>query len=238
MPIDKSVNIFWKTIVIHLFGYDSNAFAHFLTILTWLCSKMRICVLKGELVMTETQISTQEITKFCKHCGEKINVDSVICVKCGRQVENIGVPAQPSIVINNSNTNVNTNVNMNTNEGIVSGRLLNKWVALALCLFLGLFGAHKFYEGKTGMGVLYLLHWVCLASVWSSILLPFCLNQHTIMCNFHFIFSSYEPGNSKYSKGTVTYEYKGEKGGKAIIVFDVKSLGLPEVQSKSQDGLK
>lgn len=32
----------------------------------------------------------------------------------------------------------------------------NKWVAFFLCLFLGVFGAHKFYEGKTKMGVLYL----------------------------------------------------------------------------------
>lgn len=34
--------------------------------------------------------------------------------------------------------------------------LRSKWAALALCFFLGIFGAHKFYEGKTGMGLLYL----------------------------------------------------------------------------------
>ncbi len=28
-------------------------------------------------------------TKFCKYCGEKIPVDAVICIKCGRQVEEI-----------------------------------------------------------------------------------------------------------------------------------------------------
>lgn len=32
-----------------------------------------------------------------------------------------------------------------------------KGVELVLCLFLGIFGAHKFYQGKPGMGVLYLL---------------------------------------------------------------------------------
>ncbi len=29
--------------------------------------------------------------------------------------------------------------------------------AFLLCWFLGYFGAHKFYEGKTGMGIIYLL---------------------------------------------------------------------------------
>ena len=33
----------------------------------------------------------------------------------------------------------------------------NKWVAVLLCLFLGVFGGHKFYEGKIGMGILYIL---------------------------------------------------------------------------------
>jgi TM2 domain-containing membrane protein YozV len=33
----------------------------------------------------------------------------------------------------------------------------NKWVAVLLCFFLGVVGGHKFYEGKIGMGVLYLL---------------------------------------------------------------------------------
>lgn len=32
----------------------------------------------------------------------------------------------------------------------------NKWVAVALCIFLGVFGGHKFYEGKILFGIIYL----------------------------------------------------------------------------------
>lgn len=92
-------------------------------------------------------------TKFCKHCGSKIPEDAVICTQCGRQVEQLSSNAQPNIVINNANTNTNTNVN-NNNRGYAKPK--NKWTAFILCLFLGFFGAHKFYEGKIGMGILYL----------------------------------------------------------------------------------
>jgi restriction system protein len=32
----------------------------------------------------------------------------------------------------------------------------NKWAAFFLCLFLGYFGAHKFYEGRVLLGLVYL----------------------------------------------------------------------------------
>lgn len=87
-------------------------------------------------------------TKFCKHCGEKIDVDCVVCPKCGKQVEDLksNSSGQPNIVINNTNTNING-----------TGLPKNKWVSVLLCVFLGFLGAHKFYEGKIGLGVLYLL---------------------------------------------------------------------------------
>lgn len=94
----------------------------------------------------------QTKTKFCKYCGEKIPEDAVICTKCGRQVEELK-QNQPNVVINNTNTNTNTVRNTTTGLG---GKPKNKWVALLLCFFLGVFGAHKFYEGKIGMGILYL----------------------------------------------------------------------------------
>ena len=32
----------------------------------------------------------------------------------------------------------------------------SKWVSFFLCLFFGLFGAHKFYEGRILLGILYI----------------------------------------------------------------------------------
>ena len=46
---------------------------------------------------------------------------------------------------------------MNGSPVIVMGKPKNKWVALLLCLFLGYLGVHKFYEGRVGLGILYLL---------------------------------------------------------------------------------
>ena len=102
-------------------------------------------------MMLENEVKT----KFCKHCGARIPEDAILCTACGRQVEEIkqNAPAQPSIVINNENTN--TNVNKNTVAG-PGPKPKNKWVALALCFFLGFLGAHKFYEGKILLGILYI----------------------------------------------------------------------------------
>ncbi len=110
--------------------------------------------------MENQAISNETVkTKFCKHCGAKIAEDAVICTACGRQVEEMhqSAAATPNIVINNANTNTNANTNVNTNQnGVGFGKPKNKWVALLLCFFLGFFGAHKFYESKVGMGILYI----------------------------------------------------------------------------------
>lgn len=101
-------------------------------------------------------METQSAAKFCRHCGEKIPADAVLCTLCGRQVEEIRRESvAPQVIINN--TNENNNVNQNVNQVVAAMHTRNKWTAFLLCFFLGYLGAHKFYEGKTGMGVLYLL---------------------------------------------------------------------------------
>lgn len=110
--------------------------------------------LKNDIIHDERSknLMDNEQTKFCKHCGEKIPADAVICTKCGRQVEEIKKSGNDQIIINNNNNAV-----ANATAIAGTGRMQhpkNKWVALALCIFT--FCGHKFYEGKIGLGILYL----------------------------------------------------------------------------------
>lgn len=89
--------------------------------------------------------------KFCKHCGQQIDKDCVVCPVCGKQVEDLKSSQQP-VVINNTNANTNSVDVKMENRGTEK----NKWVAFVLCLFLGLVGAHKFYEGKILVGVVHI----------------------------------------------------------------------------------
>lgn len=77
--------------------------------------------------------------KYCSHCGAQILEEAVICPYCGCQVNRIR-STPPSDAV----------------QCFYESRRRSKWVAFFLCFFLGEIGAHKFYEGKVGMGILYL----------------------------------------------------------------------------------
>ncbi len=100
------------------------------------------------------QPQPQYQTKFCKFCGEKIPFDAVVCTHCARQVELLQ-QSQPTVqqVIQPQTVFLHRE-----RDGlrIQAGRPKNKWIAFLLCLFFGWAGAHKFYEGKFALGLVYL----------------------------------------------------------------------------------
>ena len=73
-------------------------------------------------------------TKFCHACGNKIDQTANMCRYCGVM--------QPG-----------HNVSRPSSTSVTEKRLLP---AILLFFFLGIFGAHRFYVGKIGTGILML----------------------------------------------------------------------------------
>ncbi|ABL00593.1 NINE protein [Pelobacter propionicus] len=72
--------------------------------------------------------------KYCSECGAIIKARAEICPKCGvRQASPFG------------------------SLGAVAPNGKSKLAAILFALFLGGFGIHKFYLGRSGAGILYLL---------------------------------------------------------------------------------
>lgn len=85
---------------------------------------------------------------YCGHIEKKTTAPTNYTTDFSQQPAQSQV-IQPQIVINNLPQN-----NASFTPGVSRK---SKIVALLLCIFLGYFGAHKFYVGKVGMGILYLL---------------------------------------------------------------------------------
>jgi TM2 domain-containing membrane protein YozV len=93
---------------------------------------------------------------ICKNCGALVNSEQKYCEYCGGEIEH---PKPQNVIINNYNYTTNNSYNTNrtvaqTNYKQCSNK--NWVVALVLCVVFGIFGFHKFYVGKTGMGIIYL----------------------------------------------------------------------------------
>ncbi len=74
---------------------------------------------------------------FCQRCGAQLVPDAIYCGRCGHPV---GQPYR--------------HLPRNPDEPISAYSGL---VALLLCFFLGYLGIHRFYVGKFGTGILWLI---------------------------------------------------------------------------------
>lgn len=79
--------------------------------------------------------------KQCPQCGERMPDDMFYCLNCGYQFHDKDEEFDDVV----------------HRVQMLQGTWKNKWISLVLCVFLGVFGAHKFYEGKIFLGILYLL---------------------------------------------------------------------------------
>ncbi len=74
--------------------------------------------------------------KFCSECAAVIKAKAEICPKCGVRQPGMSAPL---------------------NLGAVAPNGKSRIVAALLAFLLGGFGAHKFYLGQTGLGIVYLI---------------------------------------------------------------------------------
>ena len=94
---------------------------------------------------------------FCRHCGNPMNPQAAVCVKCGCAAGNgtnycpsCGQPTAP-------NAAVCIKCGVALTPPIPAGEQKSKLVAGLLGLLLGMYGAHNFYLGYTNKAIAQLL---------------------------------------------------------------------------------
>lgn len=86
----------------------------------------------------------------CENCGAPLLKSTKICPYCNQlndKYEEKPLKKLNEAIFEDKNT-TDTLENKDT--------LIKKIVSLILCFTLGYFGAHKFFEGKIGLGILYI----------------------------------------------------------------------------------
>ena len=113
--------------------------------------------------MNCTKHPEREAQGTCVYCGKAYCADCLVDVDgrnfCRDHV-NKAMVVQPPVYNASAIPAINI-VNTNTATAHSSGGMnyihKSKITALLLCLFLGFLGIHRFYVGKSGTGILYLL---------------------------------------------------------------------------------
>lgn len=99
---------------------------------------------------------------FCKKCGKGIADDAQFCQFCGQQVRG-EIQSQQVVIIKTER------------------QPKSQFVAIVLCLFLGMIGIHDFYLGKNGAGVTKILVLLILGWIYIGVVI------NVFWCLFDFI---------------------------------------------------
>lgn len=104
----------------------------------------------------------KEVAGTCVYCGKFFCSDCLVevegknycklCVGKAFSEQKAAGQSGPTISINNVSNATATAGNLGMMVSMKS-----RLVSLLLCLFIGVFGAHRFYVGKIGTGILYLV---------------------------------------------------------------------------------
>ena len=108
----------------------------------------------------------------CMYCKGKLARGMTTCPQCGAPVSSQNDP-EPASISDFLRKAVNTVVG--DEEARKSGKK-NRYLAALFGIFLGAFGVHNFYLGRTGRGVVQiLLFWTGISAVWGFIEGLLCL---------------------------------------------------------------
>ena len=108
---------------------------------------------------------------YCKNCGNTMDDNAVICVKCGcakgtgtSYCHNCGQPTLPGAA-------VCTNCGVSLAAPAANGNQKSKMAAGLLGIFLGGWGVHNFYLGYTGKATAQIVLTFCfgIGAIWGLI---------------------------------------------------------------------
>ncbi len=103
--------------------------------------------------------------KFCRSCGEQMNDNQAICLKCGVQADdgnnfcpNCGAPVNPDAAIC-LNCGVELKKRASKSGNDLNGK--DKTTMAIICFLLGGLGVHNFMMGESKKGIIKIVLSIC-----------------------------------------------------------------------------